>query len=182
MKIHIETDRLVMRDLVLEDAEGMFELDSDPRVHAYLGNKPIKTLAQAIKNINFIRQQYVENGIGRWAVIEKQQGQFIGWSGFKLITDIINERNQYLDLGYRFISKYWGNGYATESAKASLHYGFEQMKQQEICAMADVDHKASNAILEKIGMRKLNVFEFDHVPHNFYEIKWLDWRNQQNNE
>lgn len=65
-----------------------------------------------------------------------------------------------------------------ESGKASLDYGFEQLKQKEIYAMADLDHKASNAILEKIGMRKLNVFEFDQVPHNFYEIKWLNWRNQ----
>ena len=168
-----------MRDLVPEDAQGMFELDSDPKVHAYLGNRPIKTLSQAFDNINFIRQQYVEYGIGRWAVIEKQHGKFVGWSGFKLITDVINERTQYYDLGYRFISKYWGKGFATESAKASLEYGFEYLGQKEICAMADVGHEASNAILQKIGMRKLNVFDFDHVAHNFYEIKLVDWRSQQ---
>lgn len=178
MKIHIETDRLIMRDLVPEDAQGMFELDSDPEVHAYLGNQPIKTIAQAKEHIDFIRQQYVENGIGRWAVIEKHSGQFMGWSGFKLITDMINERTQYLDLGYRFIRKYWGKGFATESANASLEYGFKQLKQKEICAMADVDHKASNNTLKKIGMKKFNEFNFDNTPHNFYEIKLSDWRNQ----
>lgn len=179
MKIHIETDRLIMRDLVPEDAQGMFELDSDPEVHAYLGNQPIKTLAQAQEQINFIRQQYIENGIGRWAVIEKQNGQFIGWSGFKLITEMINEKTQYLDLGYRLIRKYWGKGFATESAKASLEYGFEQLKQKEICAMADVSHKTSNIILKKIGMKRLNEFDFDKTPHNFYEIKLSDWRDQR---
>ena len=176
MKIHIETERLLMRDLSEQDTLGIFKLDSDPDVHTYLGKKPLKTIAEAEKNIAFIQKQYIENGIGRWAVIEKESGHFIGWSGFKFIKSVINNRTQYYDLGYRFLKQYWGKGYATETAVASLDYGFTQLNQKEICAMADIENLASNRILQKIGMVKLNEFKYETVPHNFYAINKAEWK------
>ena len=64
MKVHLETDRLIIRELEEYDAEGIFELDSDPEVHEFLGKKTIKTINEAHKVIDFIRKQYVSNGIG----------------------------------------------------------------------------------------------------------------------
>ncbi len=170
MKIHIETDRLLMRDIVEEDVSGMFALDSNAEVHAFLGNKPITTLDEARKTIDYIKNQYLENGIGRWAVVEKESGDFIGWSGFKLITDVVNERTQYYDLGYRFIKKYWGKGYASETAIASLNHGFTALDFEEIVGIADVAHTASNAILKKVGLIKRNKFIYDGTLHNFYSL------------
>ena len=86
MKFYLETDRLILRDLKETDVEGMFALDSDKKVHQYLGNNPIKTKLEAEKNIQFILNQYKELGIGRFACIEKSSGEFIGWSGLKLNT------------------------------------------------------------------------------------------------
>lgn len=176
MKIHIETDRLLMRDLMDEDVHGMFAMDSDAEVHAFLGNKPISTLEEAQKMIDSIKQQYVQNGIGRWAVVEKESGAFIGWSGFKLITDVIGGRSNFYDLGYRFIKQYWGKGYATETAVASLNHGFSKLDYEEICGMADVDHIASNAILQKIGLMKRNEFTYDGTLHNFYSLNKVAWK------
>ena len=170
MKIHIETDRLLMRDLMDEDAQGMFEMDSDAEVHTFLGNKPITTLEEAKKAIDYIRSQYVENGIGRWAVVKKESGEFIGWSGFKFITDVMNERTGYYDLGYRFMKKHWGKGYASETAIASLNHGFTVLDFEEIAGIADVAHTASNAILKKIGLIKRNEFVYDETLHNFYSL------------
>jgi len=116
----IETDRLILRELTADDASGMFEMDSNPEVHRYLGNKPVTSIEQSIRDIEFVRRQYRENGIGRWAVILKSTGQFIGWSGLKLITEPVNGQTNYYDVGYRFIKKHWGNGYATESAKTAI--------------------------------------------------------------
>ena len=84
MKFYLETERLILREIQENDIESMFELDSNSQVHQYLGNNPITTKDQAIKNISFIREQYKERGIGRFAAIEKQSGKFIGWSGLKL--------------------------------------------------------------------------------------------------
>ena len=88
MKIFAETKRLILREILLTDIDGMFELDSDPEVHRYLGNKPVSDKDQIIKVINFIRQQYLDNGIGRWAIIDKKTNNFIGWTGLKFVTDM----------------------------------------------------------------------------------------------
>lgn len=168
-----------MRDLMDEDVHGMFAMDSDAAVHTFLGNEPISTLEEAKKMIDSIKQQYVDNGIGRWAVAEKNTGDFIGWSGFKLITDVIGGKSNYYDLGYRFIKKYWGKGYATETAVASLNHGFTQLDCNEICGMADVDHIASNAILQKIGLVKRNEFPYEGTLHNFYSLKKAEWKTRK---
>lgn len=175
MQVHIETKRLILRDLCNKDTEGIFKLDSDPQVHAFLGKKPIKSLDEAVDIIKFINQQYQENGIGRWAVIEKETEKFIGWSGFKFITSAINGRSNYYDLGYRFIREFWGKDFASESARACLNYGFKKMNQEMFFAMADKNNLASNKILEKIGMLKIDEFQYEAVPHNFYQININDW-------
>ena len=69
MKIFAETERLILREILLSDDEGMFELDADKDVHKYLGNAPIANIDQARKTIQMIRQQYMDNGIGRWVII-----------------------------------------------------------------------------------------------------------------
>ena len=122
MKIFAETERLILREILPTDVEGMYQLDADPDVHKYLGNKPVTSREQTLEVINFIRQQYIDNGIGRWAIINKKSNEFLGWTGLKLVTDETNHHKNYYDLGYRLIKKYWGKGIATESACASLDY------------------------------------------------------------
>lgn len=175
MKIHIETNRLLMRDITLDDAQNMFIMDSDVEVHKFLGNKPVVTIEETREIIKTIQKQYLENGIGRWAVQEKESGEFVGWSGFRLITDVVNERTGYYDLGYRFMKKHWGKGFASETAIAALNYGFRKLKYSEIVGIADVAHKASNAILKKIGLIKRNEFIYDRTLHNFYSLTREEW-------
>jgi ribosomal-protein-alanine N-acetyltransferase len=170
MKIHTETGRLILREFIPEDAAGIFELDTDPDVHAYLGNNPLTKIEQAEQVVAFIRKQYEENGIGRWAVIEKESGRFAGWAGLKWVTEPVNNRSEYYDLGFRFIKKYWGKGYATEAARASLAYGFDKLNLEEIFAIVDVRNEASIRVLEKAGMIKVEEFELEGDPHFFYRI------------
>ncbi|WP_316794825.1 GNAT family N-acetyltransferase [Pedobacter agri] len=169
--IIIETERLILRELEETDVEGMFTLDSDAQVHQFLGNKPVSTINQSKADIKFIRAQYIENGIGRWAVIEKESNQFVGWSGLKLIKENINYHCNYYDIGYRFISKFWGKGYATESARAVLEYGFSTLKLNEIIGIADVENQASINVLEKLGLKKINIFEYHGKAHQWLKLK-----------
>jgi RimJ/RimL family protein N-acetyltransferase len=170
MQIFVETERLLLRQLLPSDDIGMFELDSDSEVQRYLGNKPIKRVEEARKSIEYIRQQYLENGIGRWAVIEKETSCFVGWAGLKFVREATNNHINYHDLGYRLIKRYWGKGYATESAKASLEYGFEQLKLKEIYGMADVGNVASRKVLEKVGLSFIERFDLNGVPHDWFKI------------
>ncbi|WP_313111775.1 GNAT family N-acetyltransferase [Aequorivita sediminis] len=177
MAIHLETERLLMRDIIDSDVQAMYAMDSDPDVHIFLGNKPISTIEEAKKIIDNIQQQYHDNGIGRWAVIEKESGAFIGWSGFRLITDVVNGKTNYYDLGYRFLKKYWGRGYASETARASINHGFQKLCFDEIVGIADVNHSASNIILAKSGLIKRNEFTYEGMLHNFYSLTKTEWQN-----
>jgi len=174
MKIHIQTERLIVRDIEKYDAEGIFALDSDPDVHEFLGKKPIKTINEAKQVISFIRNQYLENGIGRWAIIDKKTEDFIGWTGLKYEQGLRKDFNYY-DLGYRLRKKYWGKGIATETAIESLKCGFEKFNLKEIGAAADVNHIASNKILNKIGLKFIEKFDYNGVTHNWYTISKTEW-------
>jgi len=166
----IETERLYFRELTAADDVNILELDTDPEVHEYLGKKPIQSLSEAQDVISFIKQQYVDNGIGRLAIIEKETANFIGWGGFKLVKELTNNHLNYHDLGYRFIKKYWGKGYATESAKATVKYGFEQLNLKTIYAIADVNNIQSRKVLEKCGFICKEVFDYEFMPHHWFEL------------
>ena len=96
MEINIETNRVFIRPLMQVDVEGMFALDSNPEVHKFVGNQPIKTIDESRDVIEMVRAQYIENGVGRWAMLEKTTGDFIGWIGFKLIKDALEDKT-YMD-------------------------------------------------------------------------------------
>src|SRR5688572_11277934 len=123
MKIFAETERLILRELLPSDDKGMFELDSDPDVHTYLGTKPLEHIEQSREVIEMVRKQYIDNGIGRWAMIERSTGEFVGWAGLKLVKTETNGRINFYDVGYRLIKRYWGKGFASEAAIASVNYG-----------------------------------------------------------
>ncbi|OOG69842.1 GNAT family N-acetyltransferase [Flavobacterium sp. A45] len=171
MKSYIETERLILREVISSDDEGMFELDSNPEVHRFLGNKPVKHIDESRLYIENLKQQYTENGIGRWAVILKETNEFIGWSGIKLIKESINNHQNFYEIGYRFIQKHWGKGYATEAGLAFVDYAFNEMKVDALYAYADIGNKDSRKILEKLGMYYVNSFEYDGEEEVWYEMK-----------
>lgn len=170
MKIFLETERLILRELLPTDDSGMFELDSDKDVHKYLGNQPFTKIEESREIIEFIRKQYVDNGIGRWAMISKETGEFMGWTGFKLMKELTNNHVNYYDLGYRLIKRFWGKGYATESAKACLQYGFGELKLDKIYGMADTNNTASRHVLEKAGLKYVETFDFRGDLHDWFRI------------
>lgn len=178
MKTFIETERLVLREIVPGDVDGLFALDSDPEVHRYLGNKPLQNKEQAMAVIDFIRQQYHDNGIGRWAVIHKPDNGFAGWAGLKWITEPLNNQVHFYDMGYRLLRKYWGRGIATECARVSLDYGFDVLKTQDIYAAAHVGNAASNHVLKKTGLHFIETFQYDGSEHNWYHISRSEWRGK----
>ena len=170
MKFHISTDRLILRELRDEDLEGMFELDSNPNVHRYLGNKPISTKDEAQKIIDSVKNQYSERGIGRWAVINKETNEFMGWSGLRLNTEYnMNGHTRYYDVGYRLIERFWGKGYATESGKTAVEYAFTTMNLPELFATTEVKNEGSHNALLKIGLDYLEDFYFEEEQ---LDLRW----------
>lgn len=170
----ITTERLLLRPLRLADAAGMFELDTDSAVHRYLsgigGPRPT-SLADSEATIHFIQAQYATNGTGRWAVTLRRTDEFMGWAGLKLVAGPVNGQRNFYDLGYRFIPRYWGQGYGYEAALAWLRVGFDTLKVPRICAYADAANAGSRRILAKIGLRDGNDFEEGGTAYVWYEAK-----------
>jgi ribosomal-protein-alanine N-acetyltransferase len=178
MEFYLETERLILREIKESDIDGMFELDTNIQVHAYLGNNPIKTKEQAAQNIQFIRTQYLARGIGRFAVIEKKSNEFIGWCGLKLCKgkeEELNGVSNFIDIGYRLIPKFWGKGYASEAAIASLDFGFKTMKYECIYGAAEVANIGSNKVLQKIGLHFISEFNYKEIKANWYQLNKSDY-------
>lgn len=169
MNILLETDRLILRPLELSDAEGMFLLDSNPNVHLYLGNRPVKSIEESIGYIENIQNQYRKNGIGRFAVILKESDEFIGWCGIKFITEEENNHTNFYEIGYRFREEFWGKGFAYESAKAWYDYAFNELKVGILYASVHIDNLGSRRVLEKIGLQLKNEFMWNNeIPCVWY--------------
>lgn len=170
MQIKLQTERLILRPITLADAQDFFEMDSNPEVHKFLGNKPVKHIDECIAYITCVIEEYKAYGTSRLAIVLKDTNEFIGWAGVRLEQNVRKEFDYY-DVGYRLKQRYWGKGYATEAALASLDFGFNQLQLKEIGAAAEANHIASNTILKKIGMQPSGTFTYDGKLCHWYVIK-----------
>lgn len=176
MKYIIETQRFYLRELDNIDLEDMFELDSDPDVHLYIENQPVTSHKEILDVIAMIRKQYQDFGIARWAVIDKDTLECVGWCGLKFITFQINGRKNFHELGYRFKKKHWGKGIATETAKAVLNYGFSNLNLSEVFAVTHLENRNSMHVLQKIGFVKKAPFQDDNGHLNWFELTKENWK------
>jgi RimJ/RimL family protein N-acetyltransferase len=148
----------------------MFEMDSDPEVHKYLYNKPYTNIEQSREGILLIQKQYKDTGgFGRLAIILKETNEFVGWAGIK-IEHNINGHESFHDLGYRLLKKHWNKGYASESSRALIDYGFKILNLNEICAFAFTKHVVSCKILEKIGFKIIGDTFLDDGDDNYWFV------------
>ena len=175
MEFQLETNRLYLREISELDIDDLYEMDSDPEVHRYLFQNPVKNKKQLLEVIKMIHQQYHENGIGRWAVINKETKECTGWVGLKYCRETLNHRSDYFDLGYRFKQKHWGKGYATEAARAIIDFGFTTLNIDVMVALTDPEHHKSKKVLEKLGFDLIEVFDYNGYPTNWYELSKNNW-------
>ncbi len=157
MKTLIETERLLLREITLDDKEGLFKLYSNLEVQKYTGEPLVDSMEEMEKAIRVRISDYKKYGYGRWATFLKSGMKFVGWAGLAYLPEFDE-----IDLGYRFLPEYWGIGIATEASQAILTYGFDQLKLKKIIAIAMKENKASFKVMEKIGM------EFDKIAP--YEV------------
>ncbi len=150
MKIIFETERLLFREFTEDDAQLLFDLNKDEAIRKYV-HEPAPTLASAQSALKeIILPQYYLYNYGRWALHLKTTNGFIGWCGLKYMKE-----SEEVDLGYRLMKKYWNKGYATEAAKATIKYGFENFQVERIIARAHKENIASIKVIEKCGIKFL---------------------------
>ena len=158
-----ETERLILREITPDDAEQTYLLNLDPEVVQYTGDDSFESVEAAR---HFLKQydHYRRYGFGRWGVIRKSDGAFLGWCGLKYSA----ERDEY-DIGFRFFKKYWNQGYATEAAMACLEMGFGHFAMPRIVGRAMVANTASIRVLEKVGLKYVGPCPFEGDNWVLYE-------------
>lgn len=146
----IETERLILRPWSLDDADAYYAaIISDPDVMRYLPGGVPRPRDTADKSINFFLRHGEEHGFTLWAVEEKATGALVGNCGLVYIP---GSSNGEVEVAYTLAKAFWGKGYATEGARASLKYGFEQCNLELVYGLAFADNKPSQNVLRKIGM------------------------------
>lgn len=164
MKQVAETERLLLREFDISDAQVFYELNLDEEVMKYTADRVFTTVEESADIIRNYKQ-YQQYGFGRWTVVLKDTSTVIGWCGLKYIPSV-----QEVDLGYRFKKEFWNKGYATEASKACLDIGFQQYNLNLIVGRTMNNNAASIRVLEKIGMIFWKEYDFEEHPGVYYRI------------
>ncbi|CAM1349797.1 GNAT family N-acetyltransferase [Tenacibaculum crassostreae] len=161
-----ETKRLLVRKLKHSDIEGFFELESNPKVLQYATGDP-KNYEESKEDLEQLIKRYdtPKNDFWIYAVENKENGLFIGTVA--LVKD--DEGND--EIGYRFIERFWGNGYATEICEGLIPYCKSIGMKKLIGCVVDVN-VASAKILERFGFKEIEKFVSDDIglPETKYEL------------
>ena len=141
----IETERLILRSITMDDADDIFEYSSTANVGPNAGWKPHQNREDTLEIMKLI---FVDKD-GVFGIILKETGKLIGSIG--LIVDPKRENNKVRMLGYAISEMYWGRGYMTESVLAIIRYGFEMFDLDLISAYSYPHNSRSKRVLEKCG-------------------------------
>ncbi len=144
-----ETERLVLRELTLDDAPFILRLLNDPAWIEFIGDRGVRTADAARGYLETrILKMYRDHGLGLWLVEKKDETTPAGICGL-LKRDTLNE----VDLGYAFLPEFRGRGLAYEAGLASLVYGRTHLGLRRIIALTAPKNFHSIALLEKLGLR-----------------------------
>ena len=147
--IILETERLTLRKLSIDDAEFILKLLNEPSFLRYIGDKGVRNLDDARQYIlKGPVASYEQNGFGLYLVELKENRMPIGISGL-VKRDALPDA----DIGFAFLPEYWSKGYAVESAAAVMTYARERLRLGRILAITSPDNEASAKLLGKIGFR-----------------------------
>lgn len=159
-----ETDRIEHRAFTLDDCEAFYRLNSHPEVMRFTGEPPLTSVEDARQAISEY-PDFQTVGYGRWACVLKETRDVIGFCGLKYLPEL-NE----VDVGFRFLPEYWGQGIATETCSACIAFGFDVLKLDRILGLVLTENEASIRVLEKCGLTRHGEITCDGECALKYEI------------
>lgn len=149
---NIVTPRLLLRPWRNEDLEPYARMCADPEVMRYMSaSGSPRTRAETREGIAKIENHWARLDFGLWAVEEKVSGKLIGRVGLQY-QDTWPQGEHKTEVGWLIDCSYWGQGFATEGARESVHYGFEEIGLERIISIALPENIASRRVMEKCGL------------------------------
>ena len=149
------TERLRLRPYRPDDVAAMFTVFGDPEVMRYSMSGADPTIDATAARVQKLIDHQEKFGFSLWVVEDRASGERLGDCGLKQLED-----GPEIEVGYRFGRSHWGKGYATESAAASVRYGFETLKLPRITAVVEPANVASHHVIEKIGLKYLRLAHY----------------------
>lgn len=164
MKIIAQTPRFVIRDFKPEDEEIYLSLFDDEQVTLHL---PKRTPPENQQMFRDALKDYAEGKVlGRWGLFNNGENEFIGLC---LLRNFNNENGR-IELGYVLSQKFWGRGIAGEMAQIMITYALMHTDAQEIVAVTTLENIASQRVLEKAGLKRMDNFVRDRLELAFFRM------------
>ncbi|GAA2794075.1 GNAT family N-acetyltransferase [Kribbella solani] len=179
----LTTDRLLLRNWKESDREPYAALNADPAVMEHFPAPQTREQSDALIDRN--RPAIDERGWGLWALEVRETGEFIGFTGLS-VPSFEAAFMPAVEIGWRLAKGAWGNGYASEAARAALAYGFGPAGLDEIVSFTATPNLPSQRVMQRIGMTRDEAGDFDHPRievghrlrrHVFYRISRSQWES-----
>lgn len=157
--MRLETERLVLRRFTRpQDRDAFAAICRDPEVMAWLGGLLDRTQADA--RVDRVEASFEAHGYGRFLVERKADGLFLGWCGIMQAHESLPVAGQ-PEVGWRLVREAWGQGYATEMARAVFEDGFRRVGFKEVLAFTSEHNVRSQAVMTRLGLTR--------EPHRDFE-------------
>ncbi len=166
MNVVLETERLIIREPVLEDFEPLWKMRNDGDVTKFTGGIT-KLSRDEMYERHAKRCANFDSKPKEYSVVLKGSGEYIGYCGFQYCGVLDG-----IEILYGYAKEYWGYGYASEAAKVVLEHGIKELQMKQIVAAVNKDNIASDKVLTKIGMEYVGDVEWPGQGMvKTYEIK-----------
>ena len=166
----VETDRLVLRHLMLDDLDSLAAIQADPEVMRYFPSGP-RSREGALRELERCIALQEQHGFSLWAAIDKAEGRLIGRCG--LLPQALQGRDE-VEIAYLIDRAYWGRGLATEAALAIRDHGFGPLGRDRLVSIIHRDNLASRRVAEKVGLRPERLIQFMRHRCWLYSIEPKD--------
>lgn len=148
----LDTPRLILRALRMDDLDDLYEYGSDPEIDRYTPWSRYESLNEARAGLEHYMQGYERGSQPVWGVEHRAARKLIG------ICDLNwHPRHRRAEMGYTIARSYWGQGFAAEAAQAMITFGFTKMDLVRTEAVCMLENTASERVMQKIGMEREGV-------------------------
>jgi len=162
----LSTSHLTLRPFLrTHDAPALHTILNEKDILRYFPTLQAPTLEQTQKFITRQLEHWKDHGFGWWAVTHRENRTLLGWNGLQYLPE-----TDEIEVGFLLSKTYWGKGFATEGARASLQYGFEELKLEQIVGIVHPQNLASQKVLKKSGLSFTREDEYFGMQVHRYEV------------
>ena len=166
--MQIKTKRLTLREWLPQDSKPFAAMNSDPQVMEFFPK--ILTQTESDNLIEKIKANFTNHGFGLMAAELSDTKQFIGFIGLH-VPSLATDFTPCVEIGWRIAKEYWGQGLATEGAKAVLNYAFQELKLEKVVSFTTKNNAKSINVMKKLGLKYERDFLHPSLPTN-HALAW----------